>query len=224
MGLPSLRFQSENSLLHRVSPIRNDSGQDCFIVSVIHLLAQTDLLEVMGGPVQSHQDCPEGSCMLSYLLDQVWTSGNEAVKSRYENVLSSSRQYQNGTRRAPGLSVARISSNMSRFGVDSAAADVGDFLRAALHTAATATADHGARDGEKSVADLFTLSLIWRFECGSCNRFTHSSYRDNVLRLDGGRAGEASLQQMLDTFLNKKRCHCGQVSEVLYFFFFFFCT
>ena len=59
-------LQEEQQLypaLRQVAGIKNATGQDCFSISVLHLLAQTELLERL--EVKSdHQSCTKPSCII----------------------------------------------------------------------------------------------------------------------------------------------------------------
>lgn len=49
--------------LRKVTGIRNATGQDCFSISVLHLLAQTDLLERLEVK-PDHKSCTVASCLV----------------------------------------------------------------------------------------------------------------------------------------------------------------
>ena len=49
--------------LRKVAGIKNPSGQDCFAISVLHLLAQTELAERLEVK-PDHKECTEAACIL----------------------------------------------------------------------------------------------------------------------------------------------------------------
>ena len=173
--------------LERVTGLRNDSGQDCFSISILHLLAQTDLIK----RAANHDDCKSSSCIFASFLATYAPLGKKRV--------------------APFTPVS-ITSNYSSFGIDPESIgtlDCGDFLRECLNWICQDRKEHW-EDG--SWMSLFSLSLDWKFECLFCRRYIVTSYKDFVLKVDGSR--EASLDQHLDSFLTKRTCLCGHQNTV----------
>lgn len=57
--------RSMSSQVKRVHPIRNDTGQDCFAICVLHLIAQTDL-DLYLPPIQHHNKVTQFDNMVPY--------------------------------------------------------------------------------------------------------------------------------------------------------------
>ena len=182
----SEEFKSSSSEgLKRVVAIRNDSGQDCFAISVLHLLAQTEIPKHLEA-ISHHSKCAEPSCLLAHFFDR----------------------YRKSQKRS--LSILEIAQNYKNFGIDDQPVDCGDFLRSCLACLSKGTPEHGGNGQE--LRSLFSVALQWKFECDGCKRFMVMSMEDQVLRVDGSRGG--SFEELLNNFLHETKCRCGQKCRV----------
>lgn len=101
-----------------------------------------------------------------------------------------------------------IVKNYSSFGLEAIHdVDCGDFLRGALFEISK---DQNC--STNNVKNLAFVSLEWKFECSKCNRYMTMSLKDFVVKIKV--AQEASLKDLLKTFLHTKTCPCGQSCEV----------
>ena len=127
--------------------------QDCFSISVLHLLAQTDL-------AKSFKSCDKISCRsASCLLGQFFS----------EYLLP---------KKVP-LEVGTLAKNYQAFGLNTIQdIDCGDFLRGALRHAA-----YKEKCLENDVENLCFNWIEWKFECPKCKRFMTMALKDFVLKI-----------------------------------------
>lgn len=92
----------------KITGIQNTSGQDCFSISILHLLAQTEIIENL---VTNHdENCKKASCLMANFMSQYLGNVTKIIK--------------------PDL----IVKNYKSFGLEAIYdTDVGDFLRGVLH-------------------------------------------------------------------------------------------
>eukprot|EP00095_Tigriopus_kingsejongensis_P002733 maker-scaffold226_size249562-snap-gene-1.17 protein:Tk02733 transcript:maker-scaffold226_size249562-snap-gene-1.17-mRNA-1 annotation:"hypothetical protein" len=179
--------RGQRPALKRVTPLANRSGQDCFAIAIVHLLAQTELGARLDPPEHHRGGCPAASCVLGHYI----------------------RDYARGRRVVPDFEV--VARAYARFQVPELPVDCGDFLRGALRAVAQCSREHrgGALD---AIETAFQISLQWKFECPGCQRFMVMTGRDFVLRIEGAQAG--SLAQLLNRYLHEKTCQCGATTRV----------
>ena len=51
----------------KICGVRNESGQDCFAIAVLHLLAQTEMVHKMEAS-EHHAKCTTASCLVAHFL------------------------------------------------------------------------------------------------------------------------------------------------------------
>ena len=76
--------RSDESLLpplSRICGVKNESGQDCFCIAGLHLLAQTDVFQRLTVH-DHHSNCPAPSCLLAHFLETYCESKKRVVSSR----------------------------------------------------------------------------------------------------------------------------------------------
>lgn len=174
-----------NKPRHKVIGLKNTSGQDCFSISVLHLLAQMDLFRDLK-PLKKHAKCTKAYCLMVNFMNE----------------------YSNGQRYQ--LEPLSIVKNYASFGLDSIhdTIDVGDFLRGALfEIGSDASNDEHYKD--TSVRNMTFVHLEWKFECEKCQRFLTMNVKDYVLKLKISE--EKSLEKILEDFFFKKKCPCGKI-------------
>ena len=67
--------------LARVCGVKNESGNDCFCIAGLHLLAQTDVFNRL--TVQDHHsNCPAPSCLLAHFLYSYHSSKKRVISDR----------------------------------------------------------------------------------------------------------------------------------------------
>jgi hypothetical protein len=67
--------------LARVCGVKNESGNDCFCIAGLHLLAQTDVFNRL--TVQDHHsNCPAPSCLLAHFLYMYHSSKKRVISDR----------------------------------------------------------------------------------------------------------------------------------------------
>ncbi|TRY68420.1 hypothetical protein TCAL_02502 [Tigriopus californicus] len=167
-----------------VRGLPNASGQDCFAISVLHLLAQTDLGQRLDPPTHHRHQCTVASCVLGHFL----------------------QDYAKGS---AGLDAVRVFQNYAHFEVSHLPVDCGDFLRGALNQCAASPAEHR---GSMDLDPAFKMFLQWKFECDNCQRFVVSSCKEYVLKINGSQSG--SLSELLNKFLHERVCRCGALCQV----------
>lgn len=200
----------------RVTGIRNASGQDCFCVAALHLLAQTDL--VSSENLSSHSNectCTKASCLLAHFYNKKYFNSNKRERG------SSSKK----------VNPECIIQNYKSFGLETTptTVDSGEFLRACLYELCSPKLVEKGQNYcevkedpdcpvkkdqqvEKHLKSMMHLSLEWKFECPGCKRYMYMSMQDYVLKLSGSIAG--SLEELLDSFLHLKKCKCGTTCKV----------
>ena len=160
----------------RVIGVKNESGEDCFAISVLHLLAQTELGEKVEVLEDHFGKCKDAKCLLSFFF----------------------QQYSNHKRKS--VSLGHLAQNFSSFGVNELPVDVAEFLRGALENCASS--NHKSNDLD--IKDSFQVRLQWKFECENCKRFMVMSMKDYVLKIPGSTPD--SLKNLLQNFLYRKAC------------------
>jgi hypothetical protein len=162
--------------LRRICGIVNESGNDCFAISVLHLLGQTELPDRLA-PIDHHSNCLVASCLAAHFFSKYRSHRTIKGQSIFDNYPS--------------------------FGVSELPVDCGDFLRSALESISRSSSEHLASE-ENMVKKLFLVCLQWKFECPKCNRFSVMNLQDYVMRIDGSKEG--TFQELLNNFLHKKIC------------------
>ena len=178
-------ISTQETHLKRVIGIKNPSGLDCFSISILHLIAQTEIAQDLlafikeSNPIDNHSASLAGKMLTEYLTTKQLLIDADIIFKNYK-----------------------------KFGLLSINdADCGDFLRGFLKTI--------AEDKPNYPNDLATkcgVWLEWKFECSQCNRFLTIRAKDYVLKLKVSE--EKSLNDLLKDFLNSKTCRCGKVNAV----------
>ena len=179
-------ISTQETHLKRVIGIKNPSGLDCFSISVLHLIAQTDLAQDLISFVKDTKpDCDEHPASLAGKMLTEYLTTRQLL-----------------------IDADLIVKNYRKFGLSSInGADCGDFLRGFLKTI--------SEDKPHFPNDFLTkcgIWLEWKFECSQCHRFLTVRAKDYVLKLKVPE--EKSLNDLLKDFLNSKTCRCGKVNPV----------
>ena len=127
--------------------------QDCFSISVLHLLAQTDLAKSFKSCDKT--GCSSASCLLAQFFSEYLIP-----------------------KKVP-LEVETLAKNYCAFGLNTIQdTDCGDFLRGALRHASSKD-----KCLENDAENLCFNYIEWKFECPKCLRFMTMALKDFVLKI-----------------------------------------
>lgn len=139
--------------LRTIIGIKNSSGMDCFSISVLHLLAQTDFAKIV-------KPCPIKSCVSPVCLLGQFFSNYMCPKD------------------VP-LDITRITKNYHKFGLRTIQEiDCGDFLRGLLSNVAK---DQVHMPNEIHENSFFNVD--WKFECPNCRRYMTMTLKDYCVKI-----------------------------------------
>ena len=157
--------------------------QDCFSISILHLLAQTDITKSFKpNPLKTcvWDKCPLPACILSNFL--------------YEYL---------APKKVP-IDVSFLTKNYKAFGIyNPHDIDCGDFLRSVLNVVAK-----NETHLTNNIKEMCFTHLEWKFECSKCLRFMTMAIKDYVIKIKVNQ--EKSLGKLLEDFIYHKTCPCGQ--------------
>lgn len=151
----NLRNQENNQdILNPISGLKNENHKNCYILSVLHLLAQTNLPHLLKKSV-IHENCEtHGTCILSNFF----------------------KQYENCATFYPH----QLIENFASFGVMEFSFVLIDLIRLFLQSAAVGTA---ANQENLQICNEYRTIVEWKFECQSCHRFVKTRLEDFVLKI-----------------------------------------
>ena len=145
---------SQETVLKRVVGLRNTSGLDCFSISILHLLAQTEIAEEL--QKLGHQSDSISPSSLSSKLFSEYLNTKKLM-----------------------IDADLIVKNYKTFGLDAVHdLDCGDFLRGFLKAVGE---DKSCSPNE--LTQKCRIWLEWKFECNQCHRFLAMHVKDYVLKL-----------------------------------------
>jgi len=151
----NLRNQESNQdILNPISGLKNENHKNCYILSVLHLLAQTNLPRLLKKCETPGNCTTHGSCLLSDFFTQ------------YENC---STFYPH-----------RIIENFRSFGVVEFPFVLIDLIRVFLQSAVTSTS---INQENSQIANEYRTIVEWKFECQACHRFVKTRLKDFVLKI-----------------------------------------
>jgi len=167
-----------------ICPLRNDSGQDCFLISVLHLFSQTSLPGLLP-KLDSHANCQNSSCLIANFFHKYLEQRERFFPHE-------------------------IVENYVQFGVTCLPLQVGDLIRLFL-TNLTSENTHHLVTQTKAIQTSFRTALLWKFSCLRCKRFSVVRRKEFVLKVNG--FDEASFEELLHQFLQVQSCRCGNKIE-----------
>jgi len=173
------------NILNPISGLRNERHRDCHLFTVLHLLGQTTLPDILK-TVDQHEDClSHPRCLLSGFF------------AEYEKSLS--------------FFPYKIVENPASFvGDKSFPLTVIDLIRSLLHNTSTIPTEGGTMNNGEILEDYKSI-LEWKFDCPKCNRFVNTRLKDFVLTIKA--VDVASFESHLNTFLTQKPCSCGFICD-----------
>jgi len=178
----NLRNQENNQdILNPISGLKNENHKNCYILSVLHLLAQTNLPNLLKNCEPSNNCHAHGACLLADFFKQY-----EKCATFYPH---------------------RVIENFASFGVKEFSFVLVDLIRLFLKSAA---ADTSTVDQENlQISNEYRTILEWKFECKSCHRFVKTRLEDFVIQIKVNEAN--SFEGHLKEFLVNKTCSCGEI-------------